>query len=172
MLGGMGCGEDRKMDEKNAVWSRYRDQFRITEGFVYLNHAAVAPLCRPSAEAMKHLADDAMLFGTLHYDKWMQVYEGVRVEAARLIGANRSEIALVKNTSEGIATVAMGIDWRAGDKIVGFREEFPANYFPWLRLEAKGVKIEWLSITDPLDRIDEEAKGARLLPICIIHYLN
>ena len=52
----------------------------------------------------------------------------------------------MKNTSEGIATVAMGIDWKAGDKIVAFEEEFPANYFPWKRLEAKGVRIEWLSL--------------------------
>ena len=59
--------------------------------------------------------------------------------AARLITAAPGEIALLKNTSEGLATVAMGLDWRAGDKIVAFREEFPANQYPWQRLEAKGV---------------------------------
>ena len=61
------------------------------------------------------------------------------------------EIALLKNTSEGMATVAMGLDWRAGDRIVAFREEFPANQYPWQRLEAKGVQIKWLSAADPLD---------------------
>ena len=59
--------------------------------------------------------------------------------AARLIDADRSEIALVKNTSEGIATVAMGLDWKPGDRIVAFREEFPANYLP---LEALGSNKE------------------------------
>ena len=33
-------------------------------------------------------------------------------------GSLPADIALVKNTSEGIATIAMGFDWRAGDKIV------------------------------------------------------
>ena len=90
-----------------------------------------------------------MQFGSLHYQQWLDVYEGLRVAAARLIGAARSEIALVKNTSEGIATVALGLDWRPGDRMVGFREEFPANYYPWKRLEQKGITVTWLSVTDP-----------------------
>ena len=80
------------------------------------------------------------------------------VAAARLIGADRREIAIVKNTSEGIATVAMGIDWRPGDKVVAFLEEFPANFYPWKRLEARGIEVVWLSISDSLDKIDEAAK--------------
>src|ERR1039458_8586102 len=87
-------------------------------------------------------------------------------------GAGRSEIALVKNTSEGIATIAMGLDWRSGDKIVAFREEFPANYYPWKRLEATGVRVEWLSYLDPLDRIDQACRGARLLAISFVQYLS
>jgi cysteine desulfurase / selenocysteine lyase len=154
------------------VWVEYRDQFPVTKNLVYLNHAAVAPLCRPAADAMKHLADDALLYGSYHYDQWLDAYEGLRVASARMIGATRSEIAIVKNTSEGIATVAMGIDWKSGDKIVAFEEEFPANYFPWKRLEAKGVRIEWLRFTDPLDRIDEAARGARLVTISFVQYLG
>ena|SRR5271165_3381931 len=113
------------------VWQEFRGQFPITERFVYLNHAAVAPLSLRSAMAMKTLADDVLQYGSYHYDKWMDTYESIRRSAARLIGATPAEIALVKNTSEGIATVAMGMDWRSGDKIVGFREEFPANLLPW-----------------------------------------
>ena len=96
----------------------------------HLNHAGVAPLCKPAADAMKQLADEAMRFGSLHYDRWLAAYEGVRLSAARLIGATPREIAIVKNTSEGIATVAIGIDWKPGDRIVAFHEEFPANFLP------------------------------------------
>src|SRR3954463_10093804 len=87
----------------------YRSQFPVRERLTYLNHAAVSPLCKPAADAMKHLADDCLYYGSIHYDQWLAAYEGVRVAAAKLIGANRSEIALVKNTSEGIATVATGL---------------------------------------------------------------
>ncbi len=151
---------------------QYAGQFPIRERLVYLNHAAVAPLCKPAADAMKRLADDCLQFGSLHYDEWMATYEGLRAAAARLIGADRSEIAIVKNTSEGIATVAMGLDWKAGDRVVGFREEFPANFFPWKKLEERGVDVTWLSVTDPLDRIDEASRGARLLSISFVQYLT
>lgn len=155
-----------------ALRARYRNQFPVTERLVYLNHAAVAPLSKRAADAMKQLADDACLYGSLHYDHWLDAYQGVRVAAASLINAAPSEIAIVKNTSEGIATVALGIDWKPGDRIVAFREEFPANYFPWKRLESKGVRIEWLSYRDELQRIAEAARGARLLAISFVQYLS
>ena len=153
------------------VWQAWRDEFPVTQELVYLHHAGVAPLCRPAAEAMKRLADDAMRFGSLHYDQWLAAYEGLR-QAARLIGAHRDEIATVKNTSEGIATIALGVDWRPGDRVIGFKEEFPANFFPWKRLERKGVRVEWLSTEDPLERIDQAARGARLLAISFVQYLS
>ena len=155
-----------------ALWERYADQFPVRERLVYMNHAAVAPLSKRAAGAMKALADDCLEFGSLHYDRWLAEYEGVRVAAAKLIGASRSEIALVKNTSEGIATVAMGLDWKPGDRVVAFREEFPANYFPWKRLEQRGVNVTWLSIHDGLERIDEACRGARLLAISFVQFLG
>ncbi len=155
-----------------ALHKRYAHHFPVRDHLVYLNHAAVAPLCRPAADAMKDMADDCLTFGSLHYQTWLETYEGVRRAAARLIAAQASEIALVKNTSEGIATVAMGLDWQPGDRVVGFREEFPANLYPWRRLEARGVEITWLSVFDPLDRIDAACKGARLLSISFVGFLN
>ena len=154
------------------IWRQYRDQFPVTGKLIYLNHAAVAPLTRRAAEAMKQLADDALENGSLHYDQWLDSYEGVRVAAARLIGADRREIALVKNTSEGISTVARGLDWRPGDRIVAFREEFPSNYYPWVRLEQQRAFVEWLSVNDSLDTIDRAAQGAKLLAISFVQYLS
>jgi selenocysteine lyase/cysteine desulfurase len=155
-----------------ALWERHAHQFPVRDRLIYLNHAAVAPLVRPAAEAMQWLAQDSLEFGSLHYDRWLAAYEGLRVAAARLVGAEPAEIALVKNTSEGIATVAMGLDWKPGDRMVGFREEFPANYFPWKRLEEKGVAVTWLSVEDPLDRIDQACKGAKLLSISFVQFLS
>ena len=127
---------------------------------------------RPRPEAMKWLADDACQNGSLHYDVWMDCYQGLREATAKLIHAKPEEIAIVKNTSEGIATVALGLNWKAGDRIVAFKEEFPANYYPWLRLEARGVKLTWLSIYDSLETIAEAVKGARLLAISYVNYLS
>jgi selenocysteine lyase/cysteine desulfurase len=150
----------------------YRSEFPVTGNLIYLNHAAVAPLSKPAAEAMTRLADEVLGFGSFHSSRWEGVYNGLRGAAARLIHAEPGEIALLKNTSEGIATVALGLDWRAGDRIVAFEEEFPANQYPWRRLEAKGVDIEWLRADDPLDRIDQAARGAKLLALSFVQYLT
>jgi selenocysteine lyase/cysteine desulfurase len=154
------------------LWRHYRDQFPVTERLIYMNHAAVAPLPRVTAEAMQGLAQDALDFGSLHYDQWLDTYEQLRVAAAKLIGADRGEIALVKNTSEGIATVAMGLNWHPGDRVVAFREEFPSNYYPWLRLEEHRASVDWLSVTDSLDVIDRACQGAKLLAISFVQYLS
>jgi len=159
-------------DELQPLWKQYREQFPVTERLIYLNHAAVAPLPRCCAEAMKGLADDALEYGSLHYNKWLDAYEGLRVAAARLINAERSEIAMVKNTSEGIATVAMGLDWKPGDRIVAFREEFPANFYPWVRREMQRSEVVWLSVTDSLEAIDRACRGAKLLSISFVQYLS
>jgi len=154
------------------LWEACRSQFPVTENLVYLNHAGVAPLVKPAAEAMQRLAEDALRFGSFHYDQWLATYESLRQAGARLLGASSEEIAIVKNTSEGIATVALGLDWQRGDKMVGFLEEFPANFFPWKRLEAKGIQVEWLSIWDPLERVEAACRGARLLAISFVQFLS
>ncbi len=154
------------------LWQKYRDEFPVTQNLIYLNHAAVTPLPRRAAKAMQNLAEDALQFGSAHYDRWLDAYEGLRVAAARMIGANRSEIALVKNTSEGISMVARGFDWHPGDRIVAFREEFPANYYPWQRLEADRCYVEWLSVHDPIEKIEMACLGAKLLAISFVQYLS
>jgi cysteine desulfurase/selenocysteine lyase len=163
---------ERMSESRADLHETYRDEFPVTKNLIYLNHAAVSPLCRPSAEAMKWLADDACQNGSLHYDVWMDCYTGLRAVTAKLINGTPEEIAIVKNTSEGIATVALGLDWKAGDRVVAFKEEFPANYYPWLRLEPRGVQLTWLSIYDPLETIAEAVKGARLLAISYVNYLS
>jgi len=164
--------EDSFTNEAGAIAARYREEFPVTKELIYLNHAAVAPLCRRAADAIRWLADDACQFGSLHYDKWMDAYAGLRRATARLINAAPEEIAIVKNTSEGIAMVALGLDWNAGDRIIAFKEEFPANYYPWLRLEKRGVQITWLSIYDPLETIAAAIPGARLLAVSFVNYLT
>jgi selenocysteine lyase/cysteine desulfurase len=173
-------GFDKDIGEKTSsitattesLWEQYREEFPVTENLIYLNHAAVTPLPRRTAKAMQGLAEETAQFGSLHYDRWLDAYEGLRVAAARLIGANRSEIALVKNTSEGISMIARGLDWHPGDRIVAFREEFPANYYPWLRLEAHRCTVDWLSVDDPLEKIEMACTGAKLLSISFVQYLS
>lgn len=156
----------------NNLWELHSASFPVTRNLVYLNHAAISPLSKPVADAMRWLATDGEEWGSLHYDKWLACYDGLRAEAARMINASPGEIAIVKNTSEGIATIALGIDWKPGDRVVCFEGEFPANQYPWQRLAARGVSITWLKPGAPLEEIDQAAQGARLLAISFVQFLS
>jgi selenocysteine lyase/cysteine desulfurase len=153
----------------------YRGEFPVTENYVYFNHASVSPLPRRSAQAMQDLATETMQHGSVGYSGWAATTEAVREAAARLIAAAPEEIAIVKNTSEGLAVIALGLDWRPGDVVVGIEDEFPANYFPWAQLEPQGVKLRWLNLRAgriELDEIDRACQGARLLAISFVQYLS
>lgn len=171
MLGEVGYQKDAGLVLQMAR-TKYQADFPVSKELIYLNHAAVSPLCLRASDAMRNLTDDVSRFGSLHYNEWVDAYAGLRVAAARLIQATPQEIAIVKNTSEGIATVALGMTWSSGDRIIGFLEEFPANYYPWARLADQGVTVEWLSIYDPLERIAQALPGAKLLAISYVNYLS
>ena len=48
-------GFDTFAQSKAELWLQYADHFPVRKNLVYLNHAAVSPLCRPAAEAMQGL---------------------------------------------------------------------------------------------------------------------
>jgi hypothetical protein len=48
---------------ETPLWRQYWNEFPVTRNLIYLNHAAVAPLSRRAADAMKRLADDACDYG-------------------------------------------------------------------------------------------------------------
>jgi len=98
--------DNRALAPANGLAERYADEFPVSERYVYLNHAAVAPLPRRTARAMEEFAEDACLHGSHHYGEWLKVYDATRDAAARLMNATPAEIAFVKNTSEGLSFVA------------------------------------------------------------------
>lgn len=136
---------------------KLRSEFPVTKKWAYLNHAAVAPLSRPAATAMRRTLRDAEENGMAFIDQWQTLYERTRRVSAQLIGARPAEIALLKNTTEGIITVANGISWHPGDNVVIARGEFPANVYPWLHLEQRGVEIHWVEERDGRLQVDDYA---------------
>lgn len=119
-----------------------RALFPVTDGTVYLNHAAVSPPPAPTIQAVKAQLDDVSKNGSVNYRDWVATKERARKLAADMIGARPEQIAFMRNTSDGLSTIANGLRWRAGDNVVTFRNEFPSNIYPWLRLRQKlGVEV-------------------------------
>jgi cysteine desulfurase / selenocysteine lyase len=138
---------------KHSMNDELRKLFPITERTVYLNNAAVAPPPTPTIDAIQAQLKDVAENGSANYRSWVATKSRARKLAADLIGARPEQIAFMRNTSDGLSTVANGLKWRAGDNVVTFRHEFPSNIYPWLRLrEAYGVEVRMCDERD--GRID------------------
>jgi len=119
-----------------------RALFPVTQNCIYLNHAAVCPLSIPVYERMQQHARDLLEHGAVHYRDWFAAIRHTRGLAAKFIHANPDEVAFAPNTSSGLAMIANGLDWRAGDNIVTADCEFPANIVPWMRIRREhGVEV-------------------------------
>ena len=124
----------------DSVRQRLRVEMPIAQRWAYFDHAAVAPLTTPAAKAAMTWATEAAAEGDTVWPEWSRRVEATRGVAARLIGADADEIALVPNTTYGISIVAEGLPWQPGDNVVTLADEFPSNAYPWLNLESRGVK--------------------------------
>src|SRR2546423_7380554 len=94
-----------------------QDEFPVLREWDFFNHAGVSPMPRAAADAMrKHAAESeskAYLFTS-----WYSDIEKLRVLAGSIINAHRDEIALFKNTTEGISTVANRFEWPIRHRLV------------------------------------------------------
>ena len=127
-----------------------RALFPVTERAVYLNHAAISAPPTPTIKAIQSQLADVTENGSVNFRRWLAVKERARQLVAGMLGARPEQVAFMRNTSDGLSTVANGLDWRAGDNLVTFRHEFPSNLYPWLRLrETQGVEV----------RVCEEREG-------------
>ena len=142
---------------------------------MYLNHAAAGPWPRCAAEAVQQFAEENMLQGSMGYREWYKREIRLRASLARLTGAaGAADIALLKNTSEGICTVAFGLDWQAGDNVVLPAGEFPSNRLPWLAQSVHGVEIREVDIRSAADAeqalLDAMDRNTRLLSVSAVQW--
>ncbi|PLX86660.1 MAG: cysteine desulfurase [Desulfuromonas sp.] len=104
----------------------------------------MAPPSTPAAEAAAAFHYGCAARGSADYFDWQERLAGVRRSVATLLGAGEEEVALTGNTSEGLAMVAEAFPWRPGDAVLVPVPDFPANVYPWMHLERKGVKIRFV----------------------------
>jgi selenocysteine lyase/cysteine desulfurase len=93
-----------------------------------------------------------------------------------MIHAETSEIALIRNTTEGVNLVAEGYPWQSGDNVVTLADEFPTNQYPWLHLASRGVETRRVATDDgrvDLDRLAAACdRRTRVLSVSWVGYAS
>ncbi len=84
------------------------DEFPILQHGHYANHAAIAPWPRVTSRAVADFAVENSELGPHRYAHWLLRETQLRQMLAEMINASSADdIALLKNTTEGISTVAI-----------------------------------------------------------------
>jgi selenocysteine lyase/cysteine desulfurase len=156
-----------------------RSLFPDLEPVAYLNHAGVSPPSRLVLEAVRAATEDFARRGSAAVGAALERRARLKQKLSRLLGARPEELGLTQNTGAGIAAVALCFPWRKGDRIIGFRGEFPANVTPWQRAaELFGLTLSLLPLV-PFERSDEEGlaaleaelgRGARLVAVSAVQF--
>ena len=78
---------------------KIRCEFPVVKDYVYLDHAASAPLPKRVLYATNKINAEKY-YGGIFWDNWEALVEDTRKTIAGFINAHCDEIALVPNTSE------------------------------------------------------------------------
>lgn len=154
-----------------------RPLFPAAENYTYLNSAAVAPLPTPAVEAVLSQLRDVSEHGSSHYMNWIATKQRARELIAEMLHVRAEQIAFMRNTSDGFASAANGIDWKKGANIVSFENEFPANFYPW-RMVRDRFGVELRLAPERGGRIDMDEFAAmidantRLVAISAVQYAS
>lgn len=137
----------------------------------------MAPLPTVSVDAVTAQLNDVSKNGVANIGNWLATKERVRAQLASMLGARSTEIAFMRNTTDGLCSVAAGLDWKAGDNIVSFAGEFPANYYPWRKVsEDNGVELRLCKAADGSIDTNELCSlidgGTRLISVSAVQYLS
>ncbi len=137
-----------------------RALFPELEAFAYLNHAGVSP---PS-QAVKAAVEGALATyargGAAAVGAALELRRRLRDRLARLLSCRPGDLALTGGATHGIQAIALSLPWRAGDRVVLFEGEFPANVTPWQRAaELFDLRLAFVPLA-PFLRSAEEGLSA------------
>jgi len=141
--------------------NKLRREFPLTEELTYLDHAATSPLPGRARAAMIKFIE-ARRFVRRAWEEYEKLDQDLRQALGQLINASPEEIALVQNTAEGINIAAHAIPFQPGDNVIFCDMEYPANVYPWLNLERRGVEARIVPHREgglALDDLEEYVDG-------------
>jgi cysteine desulfurase/selenocysteine lyase len=122
-------------------WEAVRREFPALRNWTWLNTATYgqAPL-RTRRAVDEHFArrDETACSDFL---TWFDDVDGIRGLVGQLINCKADDVAFVMNAAAALSLFLGGVDWKAGDRIVTLRDEFPNQYYFAASLAARGVEL-------------------------------
>ncbi len=161
-------------------WYYIQQSFTVSPGIINLNNGGVSPAPRTVQDAMKRYYD--LSNEAPSYYMWRVLDQGrepLRKNLARIAGCSPDEIAVNRNSSEGLETIIFGLQLKAGDEVVAAKQDYPNMINAYKQRELRdGIKMVWINLELPSE--DENymvqqyvnAFTARTKVVHITHVIN
>jgi cysteine desulfurase/selenocysteine lyase len=83
-------------------------------------------------------------------DEATELYENSRTNVSDFIGSKSNEVVFTRNTTESLNLLSftIGESLKKGDHILITSMEHHSNILPWMRLEEKGVKLDYVGFDE------------------------
>jgi selenocysteine lyase/cysteine desulfurase len=129
-----------------------RDLFEMPRDICYLNSASYSPLPLKTLEAGRAAVGRKGTPWTLGPDFANRQHERARAAAARLIGADAADIALIPSISYGVATAAKLLTIDRGARVIVLADDHSSPVLEWrTRANAQGFVVETVDRPDDGD---------------------
>ncbi|PZR28935.1 MAG: aminotransferase [Citrobacter freundii] len=150
-----GVGAERLAAEEE-FWYYIQQAFTVSPGIINLNNGGVSPAPKTVQDAMKRYYD--LSNEAPSYYMWRILDQGrepLRTNLANLAGCSPEEIAINRNSSEGLETVIFGLQLKAGDEVVLSKQDYPNVINAYKQREKRdGIKLVWVNLELPSENED------------------
>ena len=132
-------------------WYYIQQSFTVSPGLINLNYGGVSPAPIPVQDAVKRFYDYSNEAPS--YYMWRILDQGrepLRRNLAKMAGCDAEEIAINRNSSEGLETVIFGLQLKPGDEVVAAKQDYPNMVNAYnQRQKRDGIKIVWINLDLP-----------------------
>lgn len=146
--------EDEAPD--GVYWEGIRKHFLFQDALIMMNNGTLGPMPKPVFNTLMKCFKLQVTNPFDCYNFVPRKKEDIRTKLARFVGASPDEVAITRNTTEGMNFVANGLGLVEGDEVLLSDMEHPGGTHPW-NLQAKrfGIKVKYAPIGLPPKNIEE-----------------
>lgn len=141
---------------EEEFWYYIQQSFTVSPSLINLNNGGVSPAPKTVQDAMKRYYDYSNEAPS--YYMWRILDQGrepLRKNLANVAGCSPEEIAINRNSSEGLETVIFGLQLKAGDEVVASLQDYPNMVNAYKQREIRdGIKVKWINLELPSEDED------------------
>jgi selenocysteine lyase/cysteine desulfurase len=145
-----------ELASEEDFWYYIQQSFTVSPGLINLNNGGVSPAPKTVQDAMKRFYD--LSNEAPSYYMWRILDQGrepLRKNLANLAGCSTDEIAINRNSSEGLETVIFGLQLKPGDEAVVAKQDYPNVINAYRQRELRdGIKLVWINLELPSEDED------------------